>query len=231
MDDPGLDAAEHRVALRELARLNRVTMIDSLVWGVVGPLARRVASHRPLRVLDVATGSADVPIRLAARARGEGVELELHGCDISDVAIVAARKRAAGAGVGISLRRVDVLSEPLAKDGEGFDVAHCGLFMHHLDPPQVERVLRSMAAAASTVIVQDLRRTRLGLALAWAAPRLLSGSRVVRVDAVRSVHGAYTMEEMREMAERAGLAGTRVRAIRPQRQLLVWHRAGSGASA
>jgi len=219
MDDPGLEAAEHQTALRELARLNRVTRIDSLIWGVIEPLAR--ANERPIRILDVATASADLPIRLSRLATNAGLPIELQGCDISEVALEAARRNVREAAAEVSLNRIDVLAEPLP---EGFDVAHCGLFLHHFDPPQVEHILRSMARAASTVIVQDLRRTRLGLAMAWAVPRVLSRSKIVQIDAVRSVHGAYTLEEMREMAERAGLAGAQVRAVFPERQLLVWHR-------
>ena len=219
MDDAALDAGEHRAALRELARLNRVTRVDSLVWDEVRPLAAKLT--RPLRLLDVATGSADLPIHLAGRARDEGLKLDLHGCDISEVALDSARASATAAGAEVSLIRIDVLTQPLP---EGFDVAYCGLFLHHFDPPQVEHILRSMARAASTVIVQDLRRTRLGLAMAWAVPRVLSRSRIVQIDAVRSVQGAYTIEEMRGMGQRAGLAGADVRAVFPERQLLVWHR-------
>ncbi len=219
MDDPAVDAGDHRTALRELARLNRVTKIDGLIWNEVRPLAARCA--RPLRLLDVATGSADLPIQLAARARAEGLAIELHGCDISPVAIDAARANVQKAGEEVSLQRIDVLTEPLP---ERFDVAHCGLFLHHFDPPQVEHILRSMSRAASTVIVQDLRRTRLGLAMAWAVPRVLSRSKIVQIDAVRSVHGAYTLEEMGGMAKRAGLSGAELRTVFPERQLLVWHR-------
>ncbi len=219
MDDPGLEAAEHEAALRELARLNRVTRIDNLIWGVIQPLAR--ASERPLRMMDVATASADLPIRLSRLAVKAGLSIELHGCDISEVALETARQNTREAAAEVSLKRIDVLAEPLP---EGFDIAHCGLLLHHFDPPQVEHILRSMARAASTVIVQDLRRTRLGLAMAWAVPRVLSRSRIVQIDAVRSVQGAYTLEEMREMAGRAGLAGARVRAVFPERQLLVWNR-------
>lgn len=219
MDDPAVDAGEHRTALRELARLNRVTRIDGLIWNEVRPLAARCT--RPLRLLDVATGSADLPIQLAARARAEGLAIELHGCDISPVAIDAARANAQKAGAEVSLQRIDVLTQPLP---EGFDIAHCGLFLHHFEPPHVEHILRSMSRAASTVIVQDLRRSRLGLAMAWAVPRMLSRSKIVQIDAVRSVHGAYTLEEMGEMVKRAGLSGAKLRTVFPERQLLVWHR-------
>jgi 2-polyprenyl-3-methyl-5-hydroxy-6-metoxy-1,4-benzoquinol methylase len=219
MDDPALDAGEHRAALRELARLNRVTRVEGLVWAEIRPLAQQLS--RPLTVLDVATGSADLLVQLASRAKAEGLKLELCGCDMSDVALEAARASMKAAGAEVSLLRLDVLTEPLPA---GFDVAHCGLFLHHFDPPEVEHILQRMSQAASTVIVQDLRRSRLGLAMAWAVPRVLSRSKVVQIDAVRSVQGAYTIEEMRGMAERAGLAGADVRTAFPERQLLVWHR-------
>ena len=217
MDDPGLDAVSHRAALRELARLNRLTRMDRLIWNVVRPIA--AASPAPLRILDVATGAGDLPNRLAALAAREGVSLQLTACDMSDLALDVARRNAAAANVEISLFRFDFLA---GEAPTGFDVAHCGLFLHHFDPPEVEIILRKMSHAASTVIVQDLRRTRLGLAMAWAAPRLLGRSQIVRVDAVRSVQGAYTIEEMNDMALRAGLVGARVRAVWPGRQLLIW---------
>ncbi len=224
MDDPGLDLAEHRRALRGLARLNRVAAVDRAVWRVIVPRARRAGC--PLRFLDVATGSGDLPLRLAARAAREGLALDLHVCDVSAVALGCASAAADRAGVKLTVHRANVVAAPLPTppDGGAFDVAHCGLFLHHLDPPDVRTVLARMADAAHMVIVQDLRRTRLGLALAWAASRLLTRSRVVHIDGPRSVRAAYTIAEMTDMARRAGLTTARVTPTHPQRQLLVWER-------
>ncbi|MFN0012660.1 MAG: methyltransferase domain-containing protein [Phycisphaerales bacterium] len=224
MDDPGLDMAEHERALCGLARLNALAAVDRAVWRVIAQRAR--FAGRPLRFLDVATGSGDLPLRLAARAARAGLSLDLHACDVSPVALGCASAAAHRAGVKLSVYRADVVADPLpTPDGGGaFDVAHCGLFLHHLDPPDVQTVLARMAGAATMVIVQDLRRTRTGLALAWAASRLLTRSSVVHVDGPRSVRAAYTMPEMADMARAAGLASARITPVRPQRQLLVWER-------
>lgn len=66
MDDPALDPGEHRRALAGLARLNRVSDSVGVLWPAVVKLAGEL--HRTVRLLDVATGSGDVPRRLLARA-------------------------------------------------------------------------------------------------------------------------------------------------------------------
>ena len=66
MDDPAIDPTEHRRALAALARINRVTNSAGVLWPVIPVLAREL--NRAVRVLDVATGSGDVPARLLARA-------------------------------------------------------------------------------------------------------------------------------------------------------------------
>lgn len=220
MDNPTLDPHAHRNALRGLARLNRVAGVDRLIWNVVAPQLRGRTS--PLRFLDVATGSGDLPIELAKRAKDAGLHIEIHGCDVSLIALQCGKTAANSAGFTLHTHTLNVLTDSLPGS---FDIAHCGLFLHHLDPPQVQHVLRQMSLTAKCVIVQDLCRTWMGLSLAFIVPRLLTRSTVVHTDAVRSVHGAYTIEEMTDLAKSAGLEGATVTRARPQRLILTWERA------
>jgi 2-polyprenyl-3-methyl-5-hydroxy-6-metoxy-1,4-benzoquinol methylase len=107
----------------------------------------------------------------------------------------------------------------------GYDVITCSLFLHHLGDSDAEAMLRAMAAAAGRMVVaSDLRRSRIGYAMAWVACRVLTRSPIVRVDGPLSVAAAFTMGEARELAARAGLAGATVSSRWPQRYLLVWKR-------
>ena len=94
----------------------------------------------------------------------------------------------------------------------GYDVVTCSLFLHHLDDEQAVAFLRWAAAtAAHQVLVNDLERSGLGLALAHVAVRLLTTSDVVHTDGPRSV-------EMRlhdGRGSRPGGAGGAARGRRP----------------
>ena len=108
MDDPDLSPKEHRHALEGLARLNRLSSAGRIPWQAMADLAR--ASKSPLSVLDVATGSGDVPIECAKRAGREGLEIDLHGCDLSEFALSQASARAHDAGVSMTCFQHDMLA-------------------------------------------------------------------------------------------------------------------------
>ena len=216
MDDPGLDPAEHRRALAALARINRVSNSAGVLWPAVRNLARQLG--RPLRLLDVATGSGDVPAALLAKAEAARVPLEVAGCDLSPVAIAEAARRPGGGHFFVH----DALHTRLPAD---FDVVTCSLFLHHLDEHDAVALLANMEnAARHLVLVNDLARSRLNYLRVWLACRLLTRSRVVRFDGPASVRSAFTPDEALVLAERAGLFGATVRTHFPCRFLLTWRR-------
>lgn len=231
MDAEDLDPAKHDAALRGLARLNRASRSDAILW----PGLRRLAlgTDRVLRVLDVATGSGDLPMALDARARREGIRLEWVLCDRSPQALANAEAAVRSHSMRCSLTRVDVLHEPLPS---GCDVVLSSLFLHHMDHEDVVRLLGAMRVAARLAIgVADLDRTRLGLCMAWLGAHALTRSPIVHFDAVASVRAAHARAEIEQMARDAGLDGCTVDRAWPQRWRLWWHRApripGSSATA
>jgi 2-polyprenyl-3-methyl-5-hydroxy-6-metoxy-1,4-benzoquinol methylase len=221
MDQPDLNPALHVHALRGLARINCLSRSAGILWPKVAELARTVAPRVP-RVLDMATGGGDVPIRLWRRARRAGLDLHLEGCDKSPIALEHARAAAAQAGAPVRFFEYDVVSGPSLA---GYDAIVCSLFLHHLDEPQAIALLRRMAEMTRRlVLVNDLERGWTGLVLAHVVTRLLTTSGVVHVDGPRSVEAAFTRAEAGALAERAGLAGARVRRRWPFRWLLSWRR-------
>ena len=97
MDLPGLDPLEHQQALLGLALINRLTRSAACFF----PDIRRLAKLNPgrrLRLLDVACGGGDTVRAISRMARREGIDLEVHGCDISAeaVSLASAAARAEG---------------------------------------------------------------------------------------------------------------------------------------
>lgn len=221
MDQPGLSAERHERALDGLERINWLSGSARIVWPALAQLARRL-HPQPCRVLDVATGAGDVLRRLSRRAARAGLALELAGCDISPVALHHAERASRAAGWPLRFVSCDVLREGLP---DGYDAVMCSLFLHHLDEPDAVELLRRMGGAARhLVLVNDLRRSRVGYGLAWLVTRLLTRSDVVHVDGPLSVAGAFTPAEALELARRAGLPGATVAQRWPYRFLLSWER-------
>jgi 2-polyprenyl-3-methyl-5-hydroxy-6-metoxy-1,4-benzoquinol methylase len=216
MDDPAIDTGEHRRALAALARINRLTNSAGVFWPVIRVLARE--SKRPIRLLDVATGSGDVPARLQARARRAGIDLEIAACDKSATAIGVARQK----HEGIEFFVHDSLHQVLPR---GFDLVTCSLFLHHLSNDEAIALLSNMEnAARRLVLVNDLDRSRISMFAVWLACRVLTRSSIVRYDGPASVRSAFTAAEALNLAERCGLFGAVVKRRFPARFLLAWER-------
>lgn len=221
MDDPGLDPAAHARALRGLARINRLSMASRVHAGPLRAVSRGL--RRPVRVLDVACGSGDIAVRLAARAAAAGIGVELILADISPVAVDAAWARARRRGVAARGVVVDAINGDLPPA----DLVLCSLFLHHLTGDGVIGLLSNIRASGPVCVsVSDLRRNAVGTGLARVVPRLVTRSPVVHTDAVRSARAAWTPDELAGLAVRAGMEGAKVRRSFPCRMTLDWRRGG-----
>lgn len=221
MDEPGLDSGRHFHALRSLGRINRLSRSAAILGK---PIRRLVAQWglKRLRLLDVACGGGDITIDLWRQLRSLGIEATVDGVDISPRAAEFARCQARAAGAAVVFDVADILAGP---PSQRYDVVAASLFLHHLTETQAVVALRHMAAAADRlVLINDLRRSSAGYALAWTGSRLLTRSDVVHVDGPRSVAGAFTEGEAVGLARQAGLADVAVRRQWPFRYLLSWAR-------
>ena len=219
MDDPKLPQEQHLHALRGLARLNALSGVSKATFAYL----RRFAHARPdrkLNVLDVASGSGDIPVAWAKRAKKEGWDLQLTLTDLRSVAIDRQQELARAAGVQLLSLQQDCLDDPLPS---GFDVVTCTLFMHHLDSHQAFRLLQSMQQATDhALLVCDLERSRWNLGLVAMAARLVSRSKVVHNDASLSVRAAFTRQEFGQLAQSALARPVRVRGAFPCRFIATY---------
>ena len=71
------------------------------------------------------------------------------------------------------------------------------------------------------VIINDLARSRLALALVWLATRLLAVHPISRHDGPLSVRRAYAPAELLELFRRAGLRGVSVQRYRAIARLVA----------
>ena len=114
--------------------------------------------------------------------------------------------------------RADILTQP---PDERWDIVTSSLFLHHLDTPEAEVLLRRMTELSTgLILVNDLRRSKMGYLLAWVVCRLVSRSPVVHYDGPVSVRGAWSGDEAFLLGRRLKLKGLRVERRWPCRFLL-----------
>lgn len=221
MDQPGLNAVQHRLALKGLARINWWSRSAAIFWPSLKRLAAGIQpAGKELRILDLACGGGDVTVALALHARQQRLPLKFVGADISSTALAVATERARLHQADVEFIELNILHEPLPA---GFDAIICSLFLHHLDEDDAIGVLRKMAEATNQlVLVNDLIRSRAGYALAKFGSLLLTRSHIVHVDGPLSVAGAFSISEAQELANAAGLRGANFETHWPQRFLLSW---------
>lgn len=205
MDELAADRAELSASLHYLRWVNRrLGGIGAAIWGL-----RRVApqwpADRPLRVLDVGAGSADIPLAMAQWAANHGRRIEITAIDRHPVTVELAREFV-GRRDDIAVIQADALRLTELFEPGDFDVAHAGLFLHHLHDVQVMTVLRMMDRLATRgVIWNDLVRGwagRLGVRIVTLGPRVPG---MVKHDAIASVAAGFTKREALDLASRAGL--------------------------
>jgi ubiquinone/menaquinone biosynthesis C-methylase UbiE len=215
LDAPAHDLAALADNLRDLRTLDRYLGGTALTWRALWPMLRELPPSAPVRLLDVATGGADSPRILAARARRHGYDLRPFASDrLADVLRLARRD-----GARFPLIQHDALAIPMLD--AAVDFVTCSLALHHFDPPAAVALLRELGRVARRgVIVNDLRRGR----MAYAGARLLARGpwhAMARHDGPLSVLRAYTLDEARRLAAQAGIAGARAQAMPLFRMLIV----------
>ncbi len=217
LDAETIERADLERNLRDIRRINALLGWTAFTSRSIVNWTRR-EPRRAWTLLDVASGSADIPIAIARAAARAGVTLEVTATDRSPQITAIARER----GAGIPTMRVetqDALALPYATGS--FDIALCTLALHHFEPDTARALLASMARVGRRVFVYDVVRSPLAYAGVVALTRIAGMHAMTRHDGPASVRRAYSLEEARALATDAGLRNVQAQVRFPYRLSLT----------
>ena len=221
MDTGQYDPAEITSNLADLRLFNLRFGGVRVMRREIARLLRAGAGAPGVTLLDVGTGSADIPAALLQWLERSGVAARAHALDFKDDILMEARRYLGAGAPGLSLMQGE--AERLPCRDRSVDFVVSSTFIHHLEQDQALRALAEMRRVARRgVIVVDLRRGAMAFRLVWLLTHLTSRNRITRHDGPLSVRRAYIPEELRAMAEAAGMRGASVRAAGPVRMVLTW---------
>lgn len=212
MDDPDVPRGELDRSLRFIRAVNRWLGGRAALLGPLNAWSRRWRGGETVTLLDVATGSADLPLAAAAWATHRGHDLRITAIDNHATTLELAREHVNASAHGDAIELVELRAEAMVErfGPASFDYVHAGMFLHHLSEIEILTVLRQMDRLARRgVIWNDLARTRLALLGAHA---ITTGQpRIVRHDATVSVRKGFTRSEALDLAHRVDMTYARYR--------------------
>jgi ubiquinone/menaquinone biosynthesis C-methylase UbiE len=188
------DAMDH-------SAVNRVFVADFLaVWNDPAD---------PGPVLDVGTGTAQIPIDLCRQQSA----VRVTGIDLANHMLVVGRANVERAGLveRVRLERCDAKAMPFA--GGAFRAVISNSIVHHIpEPGAVLAEMVRVAGPGAVLFVRDLLRpeddqTLRGLVETYAA----GANDHQRQMFADSLHAALSLEEVRALVDRLGYAGAEVR--------------------
>jgi hypothetical protein len=201
MDSPQADPRVLADSLRFIRRINTALGYTRSTLHHLKHFSRNWKPGERIRIIDFATGSADVPLAVVRWGRKRGFDVQVVGIDLHENTCRNAEAESR-AEPRVRIVRADALNLPF--EPGSFDYAISGLFLHHLSENEAVSALMAMDRIARRgIIVGDLLRS--ARAYGWIVLFTLLANPMVRHDARVSVRQAFSRDEALALRGRAGL--------------------------
>jgi hypothetical protein len=199
--DPGLAIASYRFMERVNVLFGGIRVVRRFL--AAETKGRRAAT--PLRLLDIGSGSCDIPLAISRWARARDIPVHITCLEMADPAAALARSKLARSGD----KQVDLLQEDVFthQPRAPYDYAISSMCFHHFSDEQIMTLLVKLRGFVRRgVLINDLRRSPWAF---WAVTLLLVGAPAgVRHDARLSIRRGFKVQEMKNVL--AQLAATEV---------------------
>jgi len=198
MDRPQLVSSELEKDLRNIRQLNRFFGSHRLVLHF---LHRWIKPGDHVRIVDLATGSGDIPRLIIDYAQKIGAKVEIDALDRQSATLEIARKLS-GNYPEISYIDANILEWQPA---DPYDIVLCSLALHHFSDEDAVRLLRRCRELSQKfVLVSDLRRGLLATIGVYLLTALIFREPMTRYDGRVSAARAFSFAELDDLAGRAG---------------------------
>jgi SAM-dependent methyltransferase len=198
MDRPQPVSAELESDLENIRELNRWFGSYALISMF---LSRWIKPGARMRIVDLATGSGDIPRLIAEYGRKVGAELQVDALDRQSATLEIA-KRLTARYPEISFVEGDVLEW---QPPEPYDIVFCTLALHHFSEDNAVQLLqRCRDLSRKFVLVSDLCRGWLATVGVHLLTATMFREPMTKYDARLSAARAFSFSEMNQLARRAG---------------------------
>lgn len=215
MDRPQPVSAALERDLENLRQLNRWFGSYRLVLHFI---RRWIKPGDQLRIVDLATGSGDIPRLIVDLARKLGAAIKIDALDRQSATLEIARRLSADYPE-ISFVEANLLEFPST---ERYEIVLCSLALHHFGNEDAVLVLRRCCELSRKfVLVSDLRRGWVATVGVYILTALIFREPMTKYDGRLSAARAFSFAELDELARKAGWQNFGHRSFRFARQA-IW---------
>ena len=201
--------------------VNRRFVDDFLKFCFGTPLnGRLVDSTTPLKVLDVGTGTAQIPIELCLRP----VTCRVHAIDLANEMLKLAVVNVAHVGLTETIQLELVDAKKMTYSDRSFDAVISNSIVHHIPEPRaVFAEMSRVLAVGGVLFVRDLLRPETDaevehLVATYAGQENAHSQQMFR----DSLHAALTLAEVRELAREINIPESAVAQTTDRHWTLAW---------
>ncbi|MEO8206466.1 MAG: methyltransferase domain-containing protein [Chthoniobacterales bacterium] len=164
-------------------------------------LRRWLKPGASVRILDLATGSGDIPREIVRWCRARHITVEIDAVDFHPSTLEIAKKRNAEFPE-IRHHQADARN---FSPGEQWDIVICSLALHHFSDSDAVQVLkRCHTLSGKHVLVADLCRTPFAKFGIWFITATIFRHPMTKYDGRLSIARAFSHAEMHQLAQDAG---------------------------
>lgn len=204
----------------DLANLRILNRRFGGVHAVMSPLQQRLTPDRSWSVLDLATGSADIPRAVATWCHSQQIALTIDAVDFQASTLEVAAEYCRGHDC-IHFHQADIRTFAPTRT---WDIVTCSLALHHFSESDAVRILcRAAALSTHAVIITDLRRSWLGTLSVDLLTAIWMRAPMTRNDARASVRRAFSFDEFAALARAANWSRFDHYRVPSFRQTLIYH--------
>lgn len=186
---------------RDLERIRQLNRWFGSYRLILSFIRRWIKPGGPLRIIDLATGSGDIPRLIVDYSRSIGAVVEIDALDHQPATLEIARE------LSVDYPEISYIDADILRwcPAGPHDMALCTLTLHHFSDQDAVKVLqRCSELAARFVLVSDLRRGLFLKAAIHALTAFVFREPMIRYDARLSVARAFSFSEMSDLALKAG---------------------------
>lgn len=215
LDTGRLSERDVRASLSDMRRINRIFGSRRILLETIAAEVER-RGLKEFSLLDIASGSADLPLAIFNWAASRGIHAEVFAMEFQQNHLALFRLEL----TSLHLICGDALRAPIR--ARSMDFVTCCNFFHHLDEREASELLSAMASwARCAVVISDLERHWLPYYFFWLVSPLLSTTPVTQIDGCASIAQSFCKPELEQIARSARLHDFTVTKRWPFRLLTV----------